>query len=66
MSNITASRRSLLNVESAARYLTVSEHFVRRLVRERRITFIKVGRHVRFDPADLDAFIEQGRRAARI
>lgn len=59
-------RRRLMDVADAAQYLTVSEHFVRRLVRERRVTFIKVGRHVRFDAADLDAFIEQGRRGARI
>jgi excisionase family DNA binding protein len=56
--------RRLMDVADAAQYLTVSEHFVRRLIRERRVTFIKVGRHVRFDPADLDAFIEQGRREA--
>ena len=57
-------RRRLMDVADAAQYLTVSEHFVRRLIRERRVTFIKVGRHVRFDLADLGAFILQGRREA--
>ncbi len=57
-------RRRLLDVEQAAEYLTTSEHFARRLVRERRIPFIKVGRFVRFDTDDLDRFID-ARRAAR-
>ena len=35
--------------------------FVRRLVLERRIPFIKVGRHVRIATSDLDAFIAAGR-----
>jgi len=58
-------RRHLLDVATAADYLTTSEHFVRRLIRERRIPYIKVGRHVRLDPDDLDIFIHQGRREAR-
>ncbi|MDQ3681383.1 MAG: excisionase family DNA-binding protein [Actinomycetota bacterium] len=43
----------------------VTPRFVRRLVAERRIPFLKVGRHVRFDPADLDAFLAAGRVEAR-
>jgi excisionase family DNA binding protein len=34
---------------------------VRRLIAERRISFIKLGRHVRIAEADLEAFINQGR-----
>jgi hypothetical protein len=34
---------------------------VRRLIFERRIPFIKVGRHVRIATSDLDAFIAAGR-----
>lgn len=59
------SRRPLLDVAGAADYLSSSEHFVRRLVRERRVPFIKLGRFVRFDPDDLDAFIEAGRVGPR-
>lgn len=51
----------LLDVVAAAAYLPVSEHFVRRLVRERRLLYQKLGRFVRFDPADLDAFVQAGR-----
>lgn len=50
-----------LDVEAAAQYLGTGERFVRRLVAERRIAFVKVGRHVRLDIADLDAFLAAGR-----
>jgi excisionase family DNA binding protein len=51
----------LLTVEEAAGRLGTSTRFVRRLIFERRIAFVKVGRHVRICPADLDAFIAAGR-----
>ena len=35
--------------------------FVRRLVDERRIPFHKIGKYVRFDPADIDRFVMDGR-----
>jgi excisionase family DNA binding protein len=34
---------------------------VRRLIAERRIAYTKLGRHVRIDPDDLDAFVSAGR-----
>jgi hypothetical protein len=34
---------------------------VRRLVFQRRIAYVKLGRHVRIDAHDLDAFIRAGR-----
>ena len=58
-------RRPLLDVAGAADYLSSSEHFVRRLVRERRVQFHKIGRFVRFDPDDLDGLIEAGRVGPR-
>jgi excisionase family DNA binding protein len=54
----------LLTVEEAAERLGTSTRFVRRLVFERRIAFVKVGRHVRITLADLDAFIAAGRVCA--
>jgi excisionase family DNA binding protein len=51
----------LLTMEEAAGRLGTSVRFMRRLVFERRIAFVKVGRHVRICPADLDAFIAAGR-----
>jgi excisionase family DNA binding protein len=51
----------LLSVEQAAERLGTSARFVRRLVFERRIAYVKLGRHVRISSRDLDAFIEAGR-----
>lgn len=54
--------RLLLDVAGAAEYLNVGERFIRRLVvAERCIPFHRVGRHLRFDTVDLDAFVEAGR-----
>ena len=55
----------LLTVDEAAERLGTSTRFVRRLIFERRIAFVKVGRHVRICPTDLDTFIAAGRVAAR-
>ena len=51
----------LLTVDEAAERLGTSTRFVRRLIFERRIAFVKVGRHVRITTADLNAFIAVGR-----
>jgi len=51
----------LLTPQEAAERLGTSLRFVRRLVFQRRIPFIKVGRHVRIATSDLDAFIAAGR-----
>jgi excisionase family DNA binding protein len=47
----------LLNVAQAAEFLGTGERFVRRLVSERRIAFVKVGRHVRLSEKALDAYV---------
>jgi excisionase family DNA binding protein len=52
---------SLLTVEQAAECLGTSERFVRRLIAERRIAFVKLGRHVRITEADLINFVATGR-----
>ena len=51
----------LLTMEEAAERLGTSVRFVRRLVAERRIAYVKVGRHVRLDPTDVEAFIAASR-----
>ncbi len=61
MSTTTQTRRELLDVPAAAEYLGTGERFVRRLIAERRVTFVKVGRLVRLDARDLDAFLDAGR-----
>jgi excisionase family DNA binding protein len=55
----------LLTVEEAADRLGTSVRFVRRLVAERRIAYVKVGRHVRLDPTDVEAFIAASRVEVR-
>jgi len=46
-----------LTVAQVAELLGTTERFPRRLIAERRITFVKVGRHVRIPQSALDAFI---------
>jgi excisionase family DNA binding protein len=60
MANGRAADR-LLTAEAAAERMSTSVRFVRRLIAERRIAFVKLGRHVRIAEADIDAFIEAGR-----
>lgn len=60
--------RKLLTVSQVAEILDVPEGYVRRLMYERRLSFIKFGEgrsaRVKIDQADLDAFIAQGRVSA--
>lgn len=51
----------LLTVEAAAERMSTSVRFVRRLIAQRRIEFVKVGRHVRISEAALAEFIDAGR-----
>ncbi len=54
----------LLTVEQAADRLGTSVRFIRRLVVERRIAYVKVGRHVRIGGDELAGFVAAGRREA--
>jgi excisionase family DNA binding protein len=51
----------LLTVDMAAERLSTSARFIRRLIAERRIEFVRIGRHVRISESALAAFIEAGR-----
>jgi excisionase family DNA binding protein len=51
----------LLTVEAAAERLSTSPRFIRRLIAERRIEFVRVGRHVRISESALASFIDVGR-----
>jgi excisionase family DNA binding protein len=53
----TVSTPPLLDVDGLARRLGVTVRFVRRLVEERRIPYLKVGRFVRFDPAEIERWL---------
>ncbi|MEU9773532.1 helix-turn-helix domain-containing protein [Streptomyces sp. NPDC047968] len=48
----------LLTVEQAAERLGTTTRFPRRLIAERRIAFVKVGRHVRIKESALEAYID--------
>ena len=52
-------RRALMNIEEVAERLGVSVRHMRRLVAERRIPFIKWGHLVRFEPSEVDHWIEE-------
>lgn len=47
----------LLDIEAAAARLNVSDRYLRRLVYERRIPHVRIGRYIRFELADIDAWI---------
>ncbi|URM91527.1 excisionase family DNA-binding protein [Streptomyces sp. MRC013] len=47
----------LLSVAEVAEYLGTTERFPRRLIAERRIVFVKVGRHVRIPENALESFV---------
>jgi excisionase family DNA binding protein len=51
----------LMTSEEVARHLRSTTRFVRRLVAERRIEYVKVGRSVRFERAAVDAYIARNR-----
>lgn len=54
-------KRPLLDIAGAAAYLATSERHVRVLWQKRAIAGIKLGHLVRFDPADLDAYVDARR-----
>jgi excisionase family DNA binding protein len=51
----------LLTVAEVAELLCTSERFPRRLIAERRIRFVKLGRHVRIPEPAVREFIDAGR-----
>jgi excisionase family DNA binding protein len=55
------SEPTLLTMAEAAERLGTTHRFVRRLVSERRIAYLKLGRHVRISSDDLDEFVRSAR-----
>lgn len=58
---VSDSQMPLLDIAALAALLGVTERFVRRLVDERRIPFLKIGKFIRFEPADVAAWIDEQR-----
>jgi len=52
---------TLLTVTEAAERLGTRPRFIRRLIAERRIAYVKLGAHVRIEDTVLDDFIDSGR-----
>ncbi len=55
--------RTLLDIEQVAIRLGVSTRYVRRLIAERRMAYIKVGHLIRFEPEQVDLWIVQNTRS---
>lgn len=58
----TPDLRPLMSIAEVADRLGVTVRHIRRLVNERRIPFIKWGHLLRFDPAEVDQWIETCRQ----
>src|SRR5215469_7434537 len=58
--------RSLVDIHEAAHFLAVSVSTLYGWVWQRKISFVKVGRAVRFDLSDLKKFVEENRIHARV
>ena len=58
MSTIDELNQGLIDIGDVATLLGRSERFVRRLVEENRIAFIKVGKYVMFRRSDVEDWID--------
>jgi excisionase family DNA binding protein len=52
---------TLISVEKAAKRLDVSESFIRKVIREKKLDYFKVGASVRVRVADVDALAVRGK-----
>jgi excisionase family DNA binding protein len=57
-------RGRLLDVKAVAEELNTSIRHIRRLVHERRIPVVRVGRLIRFDRDDIEAWLDEHRTSA--
>ncbi|BCQ03613.1 helix-turn-helix domain-containing protein [Cutibacterium avidum] len=55
-----ATLERLLTIDEAAAYLGTVPRFLRRLVAERRIRFVRVGKYIRFPESALAEFVAAG------
>lgn len=61
MPNREEKARPLMDLPAVAERLGVNHRHIRRLVHERRIPFVKWGHLLRFDPDEIDAWLDSAR-----
>lgn len=61
MTTRTTNHTTLIDIAGAAAQLGVSVRYLRRLVSQRRIPYVKLGHYIRFDPAEIDEWIDRAR-----
>ncbi len=54
----------LLDLTALAEQLGVTSRFVCRLVSERRVPFLEIGKFVRFEPREIDKWVDERRQPA--
>lgn len=59
-------RTDLIGINDVAQRLGVTVRHVRRLVAERRIPYLKWGHLLRFDPSEIDTWLDTVRRPPRV
>jgi excisionase family DNA binding protein len=59
----SADRLPLMDLPAVAERLGVNQRHIRRLVAERRIPYLKWGHLLRFDPTEIDAWLDRARRS---
>ncbi|MDY7106807.1 MAG: helix-turn-helix domain-containing protein [Actinomycetota bacterium] len=47
----------LIDIPTLAQQLNVTERFIRRLINERRIPYLKIGKFIRFHPNDVATWV---------
>ena len=57
-----AEARPLMDLVAVAHRLGVNQRHIRRLVAERRIPFLKWGHLLRFDPEDIEEWLDSAKR----
>jgi excisionase family DNA binding protein len=57
----TGAAAGLIDVPTLAQRLGIQVSFVRKLVDQRRIPFIRIGRLIRFDPDEVDGWLVSNR-----
>ena len=63
--NETITKPNLFDVAGAADYMNINDRMMRRLIEQRKIQVIKIGKHVRIAQADIDSYLKSNTREVR-